>query len=1422
MLERNSFILFGARSPEQRGRAEGASGNIQQRLRSLYVRLDSNNHSFWIFSPSSVIRRNLLYLSRQPWYAKLVMTLVILNVIFMGVEDPTCTGECAAANPTKKQALTALDLFFTVAFTIDVCIQAVSHNFILGPGAFLKTGWGWLDFLTTASGYLAYLPLGDSSSLSGVRALRALRALRAINAIPGLRQLVKTLLLSLPLLLDVFMLLMWILAVFGIVALHLFMGELRGRCMAQAADPGVPLPPPLAPPLSPQLPSLKRQLLGSLPAASLPATALQPSGSLDPLWRNLERQAGWGVDQAGGGSGGGRGGGQAGRIWHPHEQAQRLGWLMPLQGFDSGGVQAGGRAAGRQLLKGGSSAPSGDEGAGGDSGSDNATWLIVPGYENVPCALHDQGMLTCPGDAVCQWTDQNPNNGFTTFDHFGGVALNVFIMLTMDNWSEVLLYPLMNSMGPGVPITFFVLLVLLGSFFALQLLIAVLSSKFAQLQSQVPKAKKRRKPKRRPLQRQDTDDEQWQARLQQHRQAALDPEGQPVRGWAGLRAGWTARADGWTRRAHNAWVCVYNRLLSPTHPRQMWPWRRRLYNMCFASWFSHMATAMIMTNTMVFAMTYADQPHEYTAGLEIVNTVLTAGFILEFSVKHVGLGLVRYWTDAWNILDGSIVIISIVELLLLAALAGSGAGELQALRTFRVLRILRSLRLLAKVPGLRRLMKLVIKGFVALADFFLLLGIFIWIFAIIGMQQFGGNPAFSCSSNPDTCRSNYDTLWEALYTSFQVLTLDDWVHIAFMAMEGTGPAAVLYFVIWVVIGNFILLTLFLAILINNFQDEPELTPEQEAVEIAEEAYLDGASATSVATTESGLQHEGNAFLARVNERHHNQLDLDLVKDMKAWFVMMGLDHGLTQQDIEQAEARLQQEFDEEPRRFSPDYDYFMEKRVATKRTAAPLTRASMATSAGALAADVAAAGAPGSPWPGCGPGGRALQRSSMARRSLALPRTQLEPACHAEGVEAVGHPSHHSRPGSSSAASSSPSTSPFQLLQCPSSPATILNTIAATPSGAEAGAQAGAEAGGHVSRGSPGVHPSCPAGSVAGAGDDVMPPVTSPPSSTSEAGSPRSPSPTACSPWCDSQSQAYFTAAAQGCASPCPSPGKAQDEPKSDHSSRPTSALTLTLDGVHHSHSRSPSPSQALGRRQHDSGSSITASGTAARRAARPSFLSRPSRSSSPCQPPCQEDQHQSQPVIKPQQHQEQQQQRQQQCHGLTTDNANSCTNPASLPCLEKGETPAPGLSHTASLQPATPPAPHTAEAAAVLYRGDGRPQPPGTASWLPAWLQSQPDCLAPRPSAEAQSRPPLPPPPSSTPHPCHLLGCAGEGRDLPAAHPGPDPLGGTAGREAARGATVRQGTGGGCPAGWGTTGHGPPPGGTAGSDAAGGATSVG
>lgn len=62
-------------------------------------------------------------------------------------------------------------------------LQVIAHNFILGPGAYLKSGWSWIDFVATATGYLLFA--SSNGNLSGIRALRALRPLRTLNAIPG-------------------------------------------------------------------------------------------------------------------------------------------------------------------------------------------------------------------------------------------------------------------------------------------------------------------------------------------------------------------------------------------------------------------------------------------------------------------------------------------------------------------------------------------------------------------------------------------------------------------------------------------------------------------------------------------------------------------------------------------------------------------------------------------------------------------------------------------------------------------------------------------------------------------------------------------------------------------------------------------------------------------------------------------------------------------------------------------------------------------------------------------------------------------------------------------------------------------------------------------------------------------------------------
>ncbi len=218
-----------------------------------------------------------------------------------------------------------------------------------------------------------------------------------------------------------------------------------------------------------------------------------------------------------------------------------------------------------------------------------------------------------------------------------------------------------------------VLLLLFGAYFAMQLLIAVLSSKFAQIQAAVsqqastpahpsapsspfrsahppptqknrlrvsPRARvqspppKKKRRKRKPLKRMDTeelDDRLAMEAGEPQDPAALDAEGRALppptydlTGKPGPSAGVAAKARYQLaharRRARNAWRAFHARFLMPTKRRDMGPLRRACYNVCYQPWFGHAATCMIVANTLVFAMTYAGEPEAYAAALELVNT----------------------------------------------------------------------------------------------------------------------------------------------------------------------------------------------------------------------------------------------------------------------------------------------------------------------------------------------------------------------------------------------------------------------------------------------------------------------------------------------------------------------------------------------------------------------------------------------------------------------------------------------------------------------------------------------------------------------------------------------------------------------------------------------------------------------------------
>ncbi|KRZ31326.1 Voltage-dependent T-type calcium channel subunit alpha-1H [Trichinella pseudospiralis] len=259
----------------------------------------------------------------------------------------------------------------------------------------------------------------------------------------------------------------------------------------------------------------------------------------------------------------------------------------------------------------------------------------------------------------------------------------------------------------------------------------------------------------------------------------------------------------------------------------------------------------ILINTLSMGVEYHNQPEELTVILEYSNVFFTALFSIEMALKIIADGPFTYVSNGFNLFDGGIVILSIVELL------QGGNGGLSVLRTFRLLRILKLVRFM---PALRYQLVVMLRTMDNVTVFFGLLCLFIFIFSLLGMELFAGRFCQMPDGTPCHCKSkipackcprrNFDTIINAAFTVFQILTQEDWNVVLFNGMAQTSPWSALYFIALMTFGNYVLFNLLVAILVEGFQeskaeerrlmqeemDKTEIDPSTKAKENMFEVY----------------------------------------------------------------------------------------------------------------------------------------------------------------------------------------------------------------------------------------------------------------------------------------------------------------------------------------------------------------------------------------------------------------------------------------------------------------------------------------------------------------------------------------------------------------------------------------------------------
>ncbi|XP_038422078.1 voltage-dependent L-type calcium channel subunit alpha-1D isoform X4 [Canis lupus familiaris] len=478
---------------------------------------------------------------------------------------------------------------------------------------------------------------------------------------------------------------------------------------------------------------------------------------------------------------------------------------------------------------------------------------IIAEEDPAPCAFSGNGRQCAANGTECRSGWVGPNGGITNFDNFAFAMLTVFQCITMEGWTDVL-YWVNDAIGWEWPWVYFVSLIILGSFFVLNLVLGVLSGEFS---------KEREKAKARgdfqKLREKQQLEEDLKGYLDWITQAEdIDPEneeeggeeskrntsmptsetesvntenvsggGENPGGCGSLWCWWKRRG---TAKAGPSGCRRWGQAISKSKLSRRWRrWNRFNRRRCRAAvksvTFYWLVIVLVFLNTLTISSEHYNQPDWLTQIQDIANKVLLALFTCEMLVKMYSLGLQAYFVSLFNRFDCFVVCGGITETILVELEIMSPLG----ISVFRCVRLLRIFKVTRHWTSLSNLVASLLNSMKSIASLLLLLFLFIIIFSLLGMQLFGGKFNFD---ETQTKRSTFDNFPQALLTVFQILTGEDWNAVMYdgiMAYGGpssSGMIVCIYFIILFICGNYILLNVFLAIAVDNLADAESLNTAQ--------------------------------------------------------------------------------------------------------------------------------------------------------------------------------------------------------------------------------------------------------------------------------------------------------------------------------------------------------------------------------------------------------------------------------------------------------------------------------------------------------------------------------------------------------------------------------------------------------------------
>ncbi|XP_018568934.1 sodium channel protein para isoform X2 [Anoplophora glabripennis] len=739
----------------------------------------SATNALWILDPFNPIRRVAIYILVHPLFSLFIITTILVNCILMTM--PT--------TPTVEST----EVIFTGIYTFESAVKVMARGFILQPFTYLRDAWNWLDFVVIA---LAYVTMGiDLGNLAALRTFRVLRALKTVAIVPGLKTIVGAVIESVKNLRDVIILTMFSLSVFALMGLQIYMGVLTQKCIKNFPNDGS---------------------WGNL---------------TDENWeRFVSNETNWFFDPDKG--------------------------EIPLCGNSSGAGQC---KPGYTCLQGYGENPNY-----GYTSFDTFGWAFLSAFR-----LMTQDYWENLYQLVLRSAGPWHMLFFIVIIFLGSFYLvNLILAIVAMSYDELQKKAEEEEAAEEEAIREAERAAQAKQDRAEARAAAAEESRQAALQASLAaeagpdivkspsdfscasyelfvgaKGHDDNNKEKMSIRSEGLDSDGPTGQISEGKLKHLDNpfidcnQRQTVVDMKDVMVlnDIIEQAAGRQSGASDHGVSVY--LFSaqnddeedePTAKERLLEFTMRMIDIfcvwdCCSPWLAFQKfvalivfdpfvelfiTLCIVVNTLFMALDHHKMDHDLEKALKSGNYFFTATFMIEATMKLVAMSPKYYFQEGWNIFDFIIVTLSLVEL---------GLEGVQGLSVLRSLRLLRVFKLAKSWPTLNLLISIMGRTMGALGNLTFVLCIIIFIFAVMGMQLFGKNYTDNVDRFPDhdLPRWNFTDVMHSFMIVFRVLC-GEWIESMWDCMLVGDVSCIPFFLATVVIGNLVVLNLFLALLLSNF------------------------------------------------------------------------------------------------------------------------------------------------------------------------------------------------------------------------------------------------------------------------------------------------------------------------------------------------------------------------------------------------------------------------------------------------------------------------------------------------------------------------------------------------------------------------------------------------------------------------------